>query len=153
AVLNNTLAAIDRVHIGGALRGGGDQSGQVFSGGDIGPVIIEGDVRGGGTSGGPPPPPAPPVAPPEVGSRVQSGPMVSLGSVARVTIEGSLIGGGGDRSGQIVASNLPIFGGVPPHLAPATPGGMGPVEIDGDIKGGDGFQSGAVLASGRLARV
>ena len=133
SIVNDTLGPIERVCVGGSLRGGtGDFSGQVFSGGDIGRVEIDGDLRGGGRPF----------------ESFQSGSIVSLASIAGVTIGGSLRGGAGFRSGQIVAENMPILG-----AAPTAHGGLGPVTIGGDLRGGDGFQSGMVVGTGRVARV
>jgi hypothetical protein len=138
AILNNSLAAIDSVRLGGSLRGGnGRQSGRIFSGGDIGPVWIEGDVAAatGQPVGGQPP-------------GVQSAVILSLGSIAAVHVEGSLLGGDGNGSGQIVAQDLPIQG-----VIPSGPGGLGPVTIGHDIRGGAGRQSGIISGAGLIASV
>ena len=87
AILNDSLAAIDSVWLGGSLRGGsGRQSGRIFSGGDIGPVWIEHDVAAATGQ--------PAVGQPALG--VQSAVILSLGSIAGVHVEGSLLGGDGD---------------------------------------------------------
>lgn len=150
AILDQSLCPIDRITVGGSLLGGaGFASGQIFSNGDIGPILIHGDVSGSvtGSVGGD-------------AEGLQSGTIVSEGRIASVTVDGSLIGGEGSGSGQIVGGGssrgVPAPAAIGGFSAETTDGqvtGLGPVTIKGDIRGGRGFNSGIVSGTGQVASV
>jgi hypothetical protein len=140
------LTGVARVTVGGSVRGGGFNSGLIRSGGDLGPVRIEGDLIGG--------------------SGPDSGEVGAFGRLASLTVGGSIIGGSGSQdqepslAGQVYAAGGvgpvrvggDVVGGAGSGTALIRSGGdLGPVRIEGDLVGGSGAGSGQVAAFGRLA--
>lgn len=119
------------VFIGGSLIGVGFHSGSVESTGDMGPVKIGGDIRGGtGTESG------------EIRS--------TAGAIAKVAVGGSIIGGSGagtPTTDQDLNSN-PIYVGAGSIVSYLD---MGPVSVGGSLVGGLGFGSGIIVSlNGRI---
>ncbi len=137
------------VTIGGSVIGnGGEISGRIYSGllgpGDMGPVKIGHDLRGGS---------------PRLGSDGHSSGTINVqGHLASVTIGGSVIGGRSDGSGEIVADSITkltirgsLLGGEGEISgAVRTSGAIGTIIIKGSIAGNDsasGTGSGAIVAT------
>jgi hypothetical protein len=154
---------IGKVFVGGSL------SSKIAASGDIGAVLIQGDVIGGvGTdsgnvrSGG-----AIPGGVTIGGSLIggigmQSGLIFTVGNLGPVKINGDVRGGSGPESGRIfsvsalasVAVGGSLVGGLSERRSGEilTGGNLGPVKIAGDVEG-RGQESGRIVAGGSLKSV
>ncbi len=166
AVVTSTTGKIKSLTIGGSIFGNEDNSGRVFAFGDMGAVLVKGDIQGGAGD--------------------DSG-QIEAQKIAAVTITGSIIGGGGEASGAIWANTSLTTVKVGRELAGGTGslsgyiwgtsagaisiglsmiGGAGPqsgsievdgpiasVKVGGDVRGGDGASSAYIHGKGTLGPV
>ncbi len=134
---------IASVTIGGSLVAGTSSSAKIISSGDLGPVKIGRDVRGGAI--GP------------------SGFIASGGTLASVTIGGSLIGGAGASTGRISTPSTDIgpvkighdmVGGAGSDSGLIFSGGeLASVTIGGSLVGGAGTGSGKIFSGKEMGKV
>jgi hypothetical protein len=145
----DTLAG---VRVGGSLRGGtGPASGRIASFGNIGAIVIRGDVDNRGTVS---------LGAGSIASGGRIGGVVN-GVRVGVRIGGSLIGGGAAGTGLIEArvslANLEIggdlVGGDLDRSGQVLAGRIGAVRVGGSLIGGAGILSGSISSQGTLGRV
>jgi hypothetical protein len=129
------------VTIGGSLVGGKDNSANIFSAGNMGPIHIEGNFIGG--------------------SGANAGQIFSKKYIDKITVGGSVIGGTGGETGEIKS-----FGGVGPvqiggdmkggsgHSSGRirTNGDIGDVTIQGSLIG-MGPESGWIVVDGGMGQI
>jgi hypothetical protein len=156
-------AKLQSLTIGGSLIGGStSDSGNIANFGDIGAIVIRGDLVGGaglrsgsiqtGEQGN--------IANITIGGSIfggsgnQSGSIDAANAIGRVRVSGSVVGGGGDQSGQILGEEGigrasiggSVVGGAGRNSGVVTTFDalLGPVTVGGDIRGGSGINSGRV---------
>ena len=142
--------------VSGAIIGGaGDNSGQVFAGGNLGPVNVASLLAGDGDASGS-------IGLTKTGSAdAQGNPVYSVSArVGNVSVVGSVTGGRGDFSGSIGSSisigttriNGDLIGGAGALSGAILSGAVGRLTIGDDLIGGAGAESGT-LKIGRMGEV
>jgi hypothetical protein len=125
-IVDASAGSIAGVTIGGSVVGGSESvSGAILADGNIGPVVIRGDLRAG--------PDVSAVKTGIISAQIGTTSDANFASIASITIGGSVIGGGANDNGQIFAD-----------------GNLGPVKIGGDLRGGSGAGSGEINTVGTL---
>lgn len=140
-----TLAKIGTVTIEGSLLGrlemqsASDETGSIKCAGDIGTVLIKGNIVGGGG--------------------VDSGRISAGGSLGSITVEGDLKGGAGRNSGSLFSAGSMKAVRIDGDFAGAagensatlrTFGNIAKLTIGDDLVAGAGFESASVRALGRI---
>ncbi len=149
--LGGAPATIGSVSVGGSVIGGVGNAGSVVAQGNIGPVVVNGDVSGGLSSQGN-------IASVVIGGSLLEGIVNAQGNLGNVTIKGNVIGGADNFSGLITGSNIgnvsigSLLGGAGVFSGRIRANGtMGAVLVRGSIEGSDGADSGTIMSSFKLA--
>jgi len=135
-VNGGAAGSIGRIFVGGSVA-----AGSIVAGGNIGPVVVNGDVGGGAS--------------------LYTGRIFAVGKIASVAIGGSLRGGAGGQSGVLyavgdlglVSIKGTVFGGTGSGSGLIQSGGRIRSVTVGSLLGGDGANSGRIVSGGNLGAI